>query len=94
MTEIWSAPSFRSFDLREFENEAVLFDARDGRTHYLSPAGAAIVAILARQALDAPSLLTHLEEEFGVQFDAAERIRILAAVKQLTALGLISCAAA
>ncbi|MFU8817749.1 MAG: HPr-rel-A system PqqD family peptide chaperone [Pseudomonadales bacterium] len=94
MTEIWSAPAFPSFELWALGDEAVLFDSRDGRTHYLSPAGAAILAIVGHEALDTCALLSRLETEFAVRFEQEERARLGVALDQLVALELISCSSA
>lgn len=92
---IWSTPSAH-FEVREFGNEAVLFDARDGRTHYLSPGAVAILRVLTRGDHPYPTeaLLEGIEREFQVPLGDDERERLSLMLNQLSALGIVSWSAA
>lgn len=91
MSGLWAAAEGANFELRGFSDEAVLFDPRDGSTHYLTAAGAAILELLAAGACDTGDLVARLESHFQVSSGDVERRHIEVMLRQLSALRLVTC---
>jgi len=69
----------------------VLFDRRDGTTHFLSAFGVAILEVLAAGECDTNDLLARLESRFDVALEDEERRQINVMLNQLNAMGLVTC---
>jgi PqqD family protein of HPr-rel-A system len=91
VSPLWAAPAATDFELRKFSDEAVLFDPRDGSTHYLSAVGAAILQMLTTTDCDTDELMARLESHFQVVLADVERRQIGVMLQQLCALGLVTC---
>jgi len=86
----WRIPLDGEFQLRRFGEEAVLFDGRDGRTHYLSPVGTLILGALGAAWRTTDVIIRDMEVRLGIQFDATERERVEVAIQQLASLGIVN----
>lgn len=89
--EKWSLVAADAIHIRRFGEEAVLFDRRDGRTHYLSPIANAILTTLEDKEPTSAEIVQSLETTFDVQIEATDLTRISAMLTQLTELHFVSC---
>jgi PqqD family protein of HPr-rel-A system len=80
-----------SLVLRDFDDGAVLFDHRDGQTHYVNPIVSTLLKHLLGANPDTEQLIAHLENRFEATFNDEERAEVLRMLNQLQALNLIRC---
>jgi len=90
----WRSPGSARLLKRSFGDEAVVFDRRDGRTHYLSPIASKVLDALGRGPLDLDSLTAQLERSLDIHFEPDDRDHIRRILDQLVVLDLLTCTTA
>ncbi|MGD8416802.1 MAG: HPr-rel-A system PqqD family peptide chaperone [Pseudomonadales bacterium] len=77
--------------LRDFDDGTVLFDCRDGQTHYVNPVASVVLKRLLETEMGADDLFAYVERQFAAPLHPEDRTQVLRILSQLEALKLIRC---
>jgi len=87
----WHLQDFERFEIKRFDEEAVVFDRRDGRTHYLSPVALVIFSALGVSEHSQEDLFELIQHALGVVLASRERSHVRTILDQLRALDIVAC---
>lgn len=88
----WSlAAQPEQFLIHEFDDGAMLFDRRDGQTHFVNPVAVATLNVLSHAPLPVDDLVAQLENRFAAELAPEERVQVHRMLAQLRALKLVRC---
>jgi len=86
---VWRIGEDAAFEVRAWDETAVIFDRRDQRTQYLNVVSLQILRALQSQPRTTRDLVDTLQKQLDVPFDDADSAKVEAILNQLAALNLI-----